>query len=83
MERAMRNRAEEVRRRAVGYAPEHSGVYKQSFRIESTRRGGVRGDRAEARVINSAPHAAAVEWGNARTPRYRPLGRAAGAGEES
>lgn len=67
----MRDRALRILLAAHGRAPvyegpgrdEHRGRYRSSFRIESTSRGGVKHDRAEATVINDAPEAVFVEFG--------------------
>lgn len=45
-------------------APHRTGEYASSFRVEGVLRGGPRNNRAEARLINDSPHAAAVEWRN-------------------
>jgi hypothetical protein len=47
---------------AVSVSPERTGEYKASFRVEVRSHGGVHGDRAEAKIVNSSPHAARVEW---------------------
>jgi len=78
MQQEMKARAEKVQDRAEALAPVHTGAYKSSFRVEV----GVRRDgkpRAVAKVINDDEAATLVEWGAKRTPRYRVLGRAAGA----
>jgi HK97 gp10 family phage protein len=77
MEAAMRARAQRIKEKAQADAPVDSGTYAASFEVDSTREGGVHGDRAEARVINTAPHAVAVEFGTSTTPAHRTLGRAA------
>jgi hypothetical protein len=46
-----------------GPADPHRGLYKSSWVVTSTSRGGRRRDRATATVTNTAPHAAWVEWG--------------------
>jgi hypothetical protein len=56
--------AEKGRAFAESISPRATGEYARSFTIESTRRGGPSRDRAEARLVNTAPHAAAVEWVN-------------------
>lgn len=80
MKAAMVVRAEAIKARAESGAPRRTGNYARSFRILSGQtRGAGDGRRAWAKVVNTSPHATAVEWGADRTPRYRPLGRAAGA----
>jgi len=78
MQDAMEERAERVRGRCVANAPEDTGSYKESFRIETGIRPGPK-PRAQSKVINDDQAAAYVEWGTQRTPRFRVMGRAAGA----
>lgn len=67
----MEARAQKIKEMAESHAPvysgpgrdEHRGRYKESFSVESTSHGGDRGDRAEARAVNSAPEAIWVEKG--------------------
>lgn len=74
--------AEKAKAHARSIAPESNdgrGVpYKDSFDVEQivVKEFG-RGVRAGARLINTAQHAAAVEWGNKRTKGqgHRVLGR--------
>lgn len=54
---------------AQSIAPEQSGEYKDAFTVDSVRRGGPRGDRAEARLVNTADYADDVER------RHRVLGQ--------
>jgi hypothetical protein len=54
----------------------HPGRYKAAFSVEADRRGGARQDRAVARVVNDAPEALAVEFGNRNTPQHATLRRA-------
>lgn len=54
---------------AQGAAPDDTHEYDNSFDVEVTRRGGPRGNRAEARLTNTAAHAPEVER------RYRVLGQ--------
>ena len=83
MEASMKDRAEKIAEAARAIAPvgdaakgdKHPGQYKASFEVES----GVMesgGRRAYGRVTNTAPHAAAVEFGNAHSPAQHVLGRA-------
>lgn len=80
MEAAMLDRARGLQRRAEALAAEHrrTGEYLSSFSISSTTKGGVKGDRAEAVLRNSAPHATLVEWGGEHMEPQRIMGRAAG-----
>ncbi|MEO3856234.1 HK97 gp10 family phage protein [Acrocarpospora sp. B8E8] len=78
MQRAMEARAERVKQRAISGSPVETGDYKQSFKVEGSIRKG-KTTRAIAKVINDSPHAAYVEWGTSKTPRYRVMGKAAGA----
>lgn len=59
-------KAEEIAARARALAPKDSGEYAASIEV-STERGGVRNDRTVAVVTATAPHSAAVEFGNSRT----------------
>lgn len=67
----------------VGVPPEdrHPGEYKTSFEVQVRSHGGVHGDRAEAKIVNTAVYAAALEWGNGAFPPfahgYHVLNRAA------
>jgi hypothetical protein len=83
METEMIRRATRVKELAESRAPVYSGTghdphrgrYKDSFRIDSTLRGGYRNDRAEASVINDSPEAVFVEYGaqaHTTTVRSRP-----------
>jgi hypothetical protein len=69
MAEVMKKRAEAALPYAQNISPERSGAYKAAFRVETTRRGGPRGDRAEARLINDSVYAPAVER------RHHVLGR--------
>ncbi len=77
MQREMTARAEKIKARAESLAPRDTGSYASSFKVETYIREG-KTTRAVAKVINSSNHAAYVEWGTSRTPRYRVMGRAAG-----
>lgn len=69
----MKARAQRVMDLAQSRAPVYEGPgpdptrgsYKESFRIESTDRGGIRHDRAEASVINDDAAAVFIEFGTA------------------
>lgn len=78
MQEEMRDRAEQVRRRCEALAPRDTGAYMDSFRVEAGVGPGAK-PRAVAMVINDDEAAPYVEWGTSRTPRYRVMGRAAGA----
>jgi hypothetical protein len=56
----------------VGQAPydKHPGEYKESFEVTAQAHGGFHGDRAEAQIVNTSNHAAAVEWGNSAYPPW-------------
>lgn len=57
-------------------APVETGRYRSSFRVQLGTRGTGRKKRAQVTVENTAPYAAALEWGNARTRRpARVMGR--------
>lgn len=86
----MREKAEKIAAAArsmapVGKPPEdkHPGMYRDSFEVSSGVTTDVQGNqRAYGRVTNTAPHAAAVEWGNSRSPAQHVLGRAMDFGRE-
>jgi hypothetical protein len=87
MEAEVRRRAEVIKGVAESIAPVggpgdiHRGLYKASFRVTSTRRGGILRDRAVAYVTNTAPYARWVEYGNGRlVPAHHVMLRAALAG---
>lgn len=67
---AMRARAERGKAAAEAVAGQHAetGLYAGSFYVESHAGGGVKGDRAEARVRSNRPNAAAIEFGHV-TPK--------------
>lgn len=57
---------------------ERGKPYADSFDVEATTVTWRRGPRVAAKLVNDAPHAAAVEWGNKQTPEaHRVLGRTA------
>jgi hypothetical protein len=93
----MLRRAEKIMAVAVATAPisevDNDGeYYVDHFKIEGSRHGGPRNDRAEARVVNTHPAAWAIEYGTGpetghaprpqggQSPRFRTLGKAADAG---
>ncbi|MBB1253172.1 HK97 gp10 family phage protein [Streptomyces sp. OF3] len=87
VETEMRRRAETIRSVAVSISPvgeaardPHPGLYKSSWHVSSTRRGGRRRNRATATVWNSAPYARWVEYGTERVPAHHVLLRAVLAG---
>jgi len=59
--------------RARGIAPRDSGEYAASIHVTMDQRGGARRDRPVGHVVASAPHSAAVEWGNSRARAQHPL----------
>jgi hypothetical protein len=62
MQDVVRGAAEKGEAFARSIAPERTGDYKASFSVSVRSDGGLRGDRAEARIVNSSPHATYVEW---------------------
>lgn len=78
MQAEMELRAKRVEVRCVSSSPRDTGDYSSSFRVETGVRAGGK-PRAESKVINDDAAAPYVEWGTSRTPRYRVMGRAAGA----
>jgi hypothetical protein len=62
MQAAMRQIAEEGADIARAIAPERTGEYKASIRVETLSRGGPHEDRAEGRIVADSDHAADVEW---------------------
>ena len=82
MEQAMREHAGTIMAAAQAAAPvwedgPHPGRYKESFRVTTDKESGAKHDRAGAHVVNDAPEAFYVEFGNRNVERYRTLGRAA------
>ncbi|HEY9369738.1 HK97 gp10 family phage protein [Streptomyces sp.] len=77
MQDQMEDRAKRLQAVCEAGAPEDTGTYRRSFRVETGVRQG-KSPRAQSKLINDARHATLVEWGSARTPRYRVMGRAAG-----
>jgi hypothetical protein len=81
MEAEMVRRAEKVKARFEATAPvdetgPHPGRLRDSARVESSRAGGLKHDRAVATVVVEAPEAFYAEFGNRNVPRHRTLGRA-------
>lgn len=74
MEAVLAAAAERGKAYAEQISPRDTGRYASSFRVETTRRGGPNSDRAEARIVNTAEHAGAVEYVNSNG---RVLGRTA------
>lgn len=62
MQEMLRQVAEKGKAFAESIAPVDTGEYKSSFEVTSRSHGGVHGDRAEAQIVNTSPHAAHVEW---------------------
>lgn len=67
---------EDIAARARGLAPVDDGDYLRGIRTSMTARGGDNQDRPEGRVTATAPHSAAVEFGNSRSRGQHVLGRA-------
>ncbi|WP_037576802.1 HK97 gp10 family phage protein [Phaeacidiphilus oryzae] len=86
MRAEMLRRAELIKAAAEETAPEggprdpHRGLYRSSFVVVSSTRGGFKDDRAAAAVGNTAPYAADVEYGNGHVEAHHTLARAAQAG---
>jgi hypothetical protein len=80
VEREMVRRAIHVREHAEATAPVGSprrdrapGRFKAGFVVESRRDGGIKGDRAEAVVVNHAPDALYAELGTSRQRGHHTL----------
>lgn len=56
--------AEKGKEYARSISPRRTGDYADSFRVETTAKGGPKHNRAEARLVNDSDHAADVEWRN-------------------
>lgn len=78
MQDEMESRADKLKGACQASAPRETGAYSRSFHVETgIRKGGK--PRAQSKLINDDESAVYVEWGTSRTPRYRVMGRAAGA----
>jgi hypothetical protein len=84
IEAEMVRRANIIKSVAEGIAPEgvppgdpHPGFYRASVIVTSTRRGGVRRNRATATAINTAYYARWVEYGTERVRPHHVMLRAA------
>jgi hypothetical protein len=60
----MHRRAERVKEAAEASAPQDTGEYRSSFKVETVRDGGIHHDRAEGRVVNTDPAALPIEFGH-------------------
>jgi hypothetical protein len=58
----LRQAAERGAELAREISPVHTGEYRDSFTVTTQDVAGVHQDRAGARIVNSSPHAARVEW---------------------
>jgi len=50
--------------------------YRDAFRVEHRKHGGIHNDRAEASVVNDDDAAVYIEYGTGSTPKHRTLGHA-------
>lgn len=87
MEAEMLRRAEKVKAVCEATAPydpnsKDGSHYKDSFRVEASRAGGLKKDRAEAKVISDDPAAFHIEMGTGDTPKHRTMGKAIDAAKE-
>lgn len=73
MEAEMRRRADKVAARFEATAPRETGQFASSAQVSSTRRGGVRKDRAAGVVTVTDPAAAHIELGTSDTPAHHTL----------
>lgn len=83
----MERRAQLVAKAARADAPYDPGStdgthYKDAFRVETTKHGGIHHDRAAGVVINDDEAAFFIEYGTVDTPKFRTLGRALDAAGE-
>lgn len=60
---------------AESIAPVDTGEYRSSFEVATITRGEGSKKRAVSQLVNTADHAAAVEWGNSNSPKRRILGQ--------
>lgn len=74
MVEVMRAKAELGNGFAESISPERTGDYKGSFEVTADSGGGIRGDRAEAQIVNSSDHAVNVEWQDGYKVLTRTLG---------
>lgn len=56
--------AEKGKEFAKSISPRRTGDYVDSFKVETTAKGGPKRNRAEARLVNDSDHATDVEWIN-------------------
>lgn len=75
MVEVMRVKAELGKDLAESISPERTGDYRASFEVAADSGGGIRGDRAEAQLVNTSGHAVNVEWQD----NYKVLTRTLGA----
>ncbi|MFF1684511.1 MULTISPECIES: hypothetical protein [unclassified Streptomyces] len=87
IQRACRKAAVQMKATAEGLSPTgdpangdtHPGLYRESFDVlpifKNVAFKGKPRMRAGARLVNTAPHARIVEYGNGRTPRYAVLSK--------
>lgn len=73
---AAKRKAEEIASIARATAPHDSGAYAASIEV-GTEKGGIKNDRTVATVTATVPYAAAIEFGNSRSPARHTLRRAA------
>lgn len=74
LERAVDDRADEMRAYAVSISPEHTGKYKASFEIDKVERDdGLPGRK----LVNTDPIANIIEYGTNDTPEFAVMGRTA------
>jgi hypothetical protein len=64
MEQTMRSAAEKGASHARSISPRRSGEYARSWRVDSMRNGGPKGDRAQGLIYNDAYHWWTVEYVN-------------------
>ena len=59
----------------VGTPPDdkHPGAYKESLKLELSKRGGARRDRAEVQLIADVPYAFQIEHGTGKTEGHHTL----------
>lgn len=74
MQSVMRQAAERAMEFAKTISPVRTGHYADSFEVTVVADGGPRGERAEARLTNTAAYAVNVEWQDNRKVLTRTLG---------